>query len=133
MVSESFARGADGTRLYLHRLNPLRSPDRVGEPPGLTAILCDGLACDGFIWKYLGDELSELLNVAHLHYRGHGRSGPPVDPEQIGVKALADDLDVVRRALGENMHDNPEFVPTPDPDEPNDPCATIPAPTEPIG
>lgn len=101
MASESFARGADGTRLYLHRLNPPRSSDRVSEPAGLTAILCDGLACDGFIWKYLGDELSEQLNVAHFHYRGHGRSGPPVDPEQIGVKALADDLDVVRRALGD--------------------------------
>ena len=96
-ASESFARGADGTRLYFHRLHS----DRVGEPGGLTAILCDGLACDGFIWKYLGDELSEVLNVAHFHYRGHGRSGPPVDPEQIGVKALADDLDVVRRELGD--------------------------------
>ena len=100
VTSESFARGADGTRLYLHRLNP-GSPDRAGEPAGLTAILCDGLACDGFIWKYLGDELSEQLNVAHFHYRGHGRSGPPVDPEQIGVSALADDLDAVRRALGD--------------------------------
>lgn len=49
----------------------------------------------------MGDELSEVLNVAHFHYRGHGRSGPPVDPEQIGVKALADDLDVVRRELGD--------------------------------
>ena len=96
-ASESFARGADGTRLYFHRL----ASDRIAAPAGLTAILCDGLACDGFIWKYLGAELSEQLNVAHFHYRGHGRSGPPVDPEQIGVKALADDLDVVRRALGD--------------------------------
>lgn len=96
---ESFARGADGTRLYFHTLRG--SSDRVAQPGGLTAILCDGLACDGFIWKYLGDELSELLNVAHFHYRGHGRSGPPVDPEQIGVKALADDLDAVRRELGD--------------------------------
>ncbi|MEP7050947.1 MAG: alpha/beta hydrolase [Pseudomonadota bacterium] len=101
MASESFARGADGTRLYLHRLNPPRSSDRVAGPGGLTAILCDGLACDGFIWKYLGEELSEQLDVAHFHYRGHGRSGPPVDPEQIGVKALAADLDVVRHALGD--------------------------------
>jgi pimeloyl-ACP methyl ester carboxylesterase len=101
VASESFARGADGTRLYLHRLNPLPSSGRLEQPAGLTAILCDGLACDGFIWKYLGAELSERLNVAHFHYRGHGRSGPPVDPEQIGVKALADDLDVVRHALGD--------------------------------
>ena len=96
-ASESFAHGADGTRLYFHR------SVRVGatEPSGPTAILCDGLACDGFIWKYLWDELNAELSVAHSHYRGHGRSGLPVDAEQIGVKALADDVDAVRRELGD--------------------------------
>jgi pimeloyl-ACP methyl ester carboxylesterase len=91
-TSESFAHGADGTRLYFHR--------QAGPSP-VTALLCDGLACDGFIWKYLWDELGAELSVAHSHYRGHGRSSPPVDPEQIGVKALADDVDAVRRALGD--------------------------------
>ncbi len=94
VASESFAQGADGTRLYFH------TSGSKGGSDGLTAILCDGLACDGFIWKYLWDELSEQLNVAHFHYRGHGRSSLPVDTEQIGVKALAEDLDAVRRELG---------------------------------
>jgi pimeloyl-ACP methyl ester carboxylesterase len=94
-ASESFAHGADGTRLYFHTLG---SGDGSVGP---TAVLCDGLACDGFVWKYLWDELSEQLNVAHFHYRGHGRSSLPVDSEQIGVKALADDLDAVRRELGD--------------------------------
>jgi len=89
---ESFARGADGTRLYFHRQS---------GPSPVTALLCDGLACDGFIWKYLWDELGAELSVAHSHYRGHGRSGLPVDPEQIGVKALADDVDAVRHELGD--------------------------------
>ncbi|MEI9936736.1 MAG: alpha/beta hydrolase [Pseudomonadota bacterium] len=105
--TESFARGADGTRLYFHR--QLRRTESFGAsggadssgPRGLTALLCDGLACDGFIWKYLWDELAESLNVAHSHYRGHGRSGLPVDTEQIGVHALADDVDAVRRELGD--------------------------------
>lgn len=96
VASEAFARGADGTRLYFH--TQLR---RTGEPAGLTALLCDGLACDGFIWKYLWDELGEELNVAHSHYRGHGRSGLPVDTEQVGVNALAADVDAVRRELGD--------------------------------
>jgi len=43
------------------------------NPSQLTALLCDGLACDGFIWKYLWDELAESLSVAHFHYRD--RSG----------------------------------------------------------
>ncbi len=95
MTSESFARAADGTRLYFH------TSGREGGFAGLTAILCDGLACDGFIWKYLWGELGERLNVAHFHYRGHGRSGLPADSEQIGVNALGDDLDAVRRELGD--------------------------------
>ena len=104
---ESFARGADGTRLYFHR--QLRRAESLGAPAGvdargfsgLTALLCDGLACDGFIWKYLWDELAQSLNVAHSHYRGHGRSALPVDTDQIGVHALADDVDAVRRELGD--------------------------------
>jgi pimeloyl-ACP methyl ester carboxylesterase len=104
---ESFARGADGTRLYFHR--QVRRTESFGAPtdanspvpPGLTALLCDGLACDGFIWKYLWDELADSLNVAHSHYRGHGRSGLPMDTDQIGVHALADDVDAVRRELGD--------------------------------
>ena len=91
-ASESFATGGDGTRLYFHR---------QAGPSEVTALLCDGLACDGFIWKYLWDELNADLTVAHSHYRGHGRSGLPADPEQIGVKALADDVDAVRLALGD--------------------------------
>jgi pimeloyl-ACP methyl ester carboxylesterase len=90
--SAAFVNAADGTRLYFHR--------QTGPSP-VTALLCDGLACDGFIWKYLWAELGERLSVAHSHYRGHGRSGLPIDPEQIGVKALADDLDAVRRELGD--------------------------------
>ena len=107
VASESFARGTDGTRLYFHRqarrVEPLNAPGRSGpsDQTGLTALLCDGLACDGFIWKYLWDELADLLNVAHSHYRGHGRSGLPIDTEQIGVRALADDVDAVRRELGD--------------------------------
>jgi len=105
--SESFARGADGTRLYFHR--QVRRAESFGasagadpsSPAGLTALLCDGLACDGFIWKYLWDELAGSLNVAHSHYRGHGRSGLPIDTEQIGVHSLADDVDAVRRELGD--------------------------------
>jgi pimeloyl-ACP methyl ester carboxylesterase len=49
----------------------------------------------------LWDELADLLNVAHSHYRGHGRSALPSDTDQIGVHALADDVDAVRRELGD--------------------------------
>lgn len=73
---------------------------RPGPSP-LTALLCDGIACDGFVWKYLWDALAEQVSVAHWHYRGHGRSAPPADPTNLRVVDHASDLDVVRKELGD--------------------------------
>ena len=73
---------------------------RPGPSP-LTAVFCDGLVCDGFIYKYLWDDLASSLSVAHFHYRGHGRSGLPMDPARIDVVDHARDLDDVRRSLGD--------------------------------
>src|SRR5580704_11490422 len=70
--SHGFARAADGTRLFVRARGE-------GSP---RAILCDGILCDGFIWKYAWDALAKVLPVAHWHYRGHGRSALPVDPER---------------------------------------------------
>jgi pimeloyl-ACP methyl ester carboxylesterase len=66
-----------------------------------TALFCDGIACDGFIWKYLWEDVRSALSVAHFHYRGHGRSAEPRDSERIDVLAHAADADAVRRALGD--------------------------------
>jgi pimeloyl-ACP methyl ester carboxylesterase len=59
------------------------------------------LVCDGYIYRYLWDDLAELLPVAHFHYRGHGRSGLPVDREQVDVASHAADLNAVRGHLGD--------------------------------
>jgi pimeloyl-ACP methyl ester carboxylesterase len=64
-------------------------------------LLCDGLVCDGYIYRYLWEELAELGPVAHFHYRGHGRSGLPVDRDQVDVAAHAADLNAVREHLGD--------------------------------
>jgi pimeloyl-ACP methyl ester carboxylesterase len=65
------------------------------------AILSDGILCDGFIWKYLWDALAPLMPLAHWHYRGHGRSATPADPGRVDIAAHADDLDCVRRHVGD--------------------------------
>lgn len=91
-VRQSRASAPDRTGLYVR--------SRPGPIP-LTAVLCDGLVCDGFIYKYLWDDLAARLSVAHWHYRGHGRSAQPVDPAQIDVVHHAADLDAVRRHLGD--------------------------------
>jgi pimeloyl-ACP methyl ester carboxylesterase len=77
-------------------------PGRASRPgPGLRAIFCDGILCDGFIWKYLWNDVAELADVAHWHYRGHGRSGAPVDKARIDIAAHARDLMSVRQHLGD--------------------------------
>jgi pimeloyl-ACP methyl ester carboxylesterase len=92
-VSHSFVPASDGTQLYLRqRSGPATST--------VTSVLCDGIACDGFIWKYLWDRVAERSRVAHWHYRGHGRSQVPRDATKIGVVDHAADLRSVRAALG---------------------------------
>jgi pimeloyl-ACP methyl ester carboxylesterase len=65
------------------------------------AIFSDGVLCDGFIWKYLWEDLAPIVSLAHWHYRGHGRSAAPVDPDRVSVSSLAEDLGQVRRHLGD--------------------------------
>jgi pimeloyl-ACP methyl ester carboxylesterase len=86
----------DGTRLfYRSRVTPATSGMRG------RAFLCDGIVCDGFVWKYLWPDLSEVLPVTHFHYRGHGRSAAPVDADRVDVPAHARDLQSVRDELGD--------------------------------
>lgn len=67
----------------------------------MSVVFCDGILCDGFIWKYLWDDLGAMCDVAHWHYRGHGRSSAPVDKERIDIPAHAADLERVRAHLGD--------------------------------
>src|SRR5713101_2551554 len=87
-VRESFALAADGTRLYVRE----RAETSLGQDAGLTTILCDGICCDGYIWKYLWDDLAPVTRLCHWHYRGHGRSASPRDPARIDVPTHAADL-----------------------------------------
>ncbi|MBX3188432.1 MAG: alpha/beta hydrolase [Labilithrix sp.] len=87
--------GEDGTRLFLRTM-----PSRSAEAR-VRAIFCDGILCDGFIWKYLWNDVAGACDVAHWHYRGHGRSGAPADPTRIDIAAHATDLMSVRRHLGD--------------------------------
>lgn len=63
-------------------------------------VLCDGLGCDGFAWKYLLPQLSEKHRVLRWHYRGHGRSGLPHDRDRIGMLYTCDDLARMMDAAG---------------------------------
>jgi len=87
----------DGTRLFV-RTMPARNE---AQKLGVSVIFCDGVLCDGFIWKYLWKELAEVCDVVHWHYRGHGRSGAPVDKARIDIPSHAADLKRVREAVAD--------------------------------
>lgn len=54
-------------------------------------LLCDGIGCDGYVWRHLRHDLGKRYCV-HLHYRGHGRTPPPRDPARVTIEDLADDV-----------------------------------------
>lgn len=63
-----------------------------GDRNGLTpVVLCDGIGCDGFVWRYLRKDLADRFGL-HPHYRGHGRTAAPHDPRRVTIEDLADDL-----------------------------------------
>ena len=62
--------------------------DRGAPTPML---LCDGIGCDGYVWRYLRQDLGARFCL-HPHYRGHGRTAPPRDPRRVTIEDLADDV-----------------------------------------
>jgi len=63
-------------------------------------LLCDGLGCDGFIWRMLEPELIERGRVIHMHMRGHGQSGHPHGTAPIEIARFADDWRPIIDAVG---------------------------------
>lgn len=80
----------DGARLYFQ-------VHGTGEP---AVIMCDGIGCDGFAWKYLLPQMKQNHRVIRWHYRGHGCSGVPDDRDRIGFRFTADDAARVMDAAG---------------------------------
>ena len=54
-------------------------------------LLCDGIGCDGFAWRYLKHDLGDRFGL-HPHYRGHGRTPVPRDLTNVTIANLADDM-----------------------------------------
>jgi pimeloyl-ACP methyl ester carboxylesterase len=87
--TQGFATAVDGTRLFYGV-----------RGSGTPIVLCDGIGCDGWAWARFHEELARHSQVIHWHYRGHGRSGSPLDPTRVDIAALARDARSVLDHLG---------------------------------
>jgi len=86
-VDHRFVRARDGTELSVrHWPGPKDRP---------TLVLCDGLGCDGYVWRYLVEDFAGVLPIVHWQYRGHGHSAVPDDLDSISMHLAVDDLEHV--------------------------------------
>jgi pimeloyl-ACP methyl ester carboxylesterase len=84
-ITQHETTAADGTRLYYETSG-------VEDSSASTILLCDGIGCDGFVWKYLQPWLATQYKVVHSHYRGHGQSGFASDEANYTIGHIVDDL-----------------------------------------
>src|SRR5438046_5033590 len=89
-AADGFVEAEDGTRIHY---------SVVGQG-ARTLLCCDGIACDGFAWKYLVRDFAPRHRVVRWHCRGHGRSGLPDDPSRVGFDDISSDLQAVLEATG---------------------------------
>jgi pimeloyl-ACP methyl ester carboxylesterase len=78
-----YAVASDGSPLFYESWG-----ERGGQTPML---LCDGIGCDGYVWRYVRQDLADRFGL-HPHYRGHGRTAAPRDPQRVTIEDLADDV-----------------------------------------
>lgn len=88
MDQSAYLTAEDGTRIWY---------GTVGDGPAL--VLCDGLACDGFIWPYVIDHFVDDFTVVRWHYRGHGASDVPPADADVTLEQFCADLLLVLDAL----------------------------------
>lgn len=70
-------------------------------PEAPTVVLANGIACADCYWTYLVPHLvAHGIRVVYFDYRGHGRSGEPVNPNEIDVVSCARDLWAAATAAG---------------------------------
>jgi pimeloyl-ACP methyl ester carboxylesterase len=78
---ESYVQAYDGTRIYY-----------LSQGEGVPLVLCDGIGCDGYAWKYLTEHLAATNRLIHYHYRGHANSGKPANGNHYTIQDNVRDL-----------------------------------------
>ncbi len=90
----------DGTPLYYAVRPPANAA--AGAAATVCVALCDGIGCDGYVWRYLAPSIGRHHRVVHWHYPGHGRTPMPRDRERVAIADLADDMAAVLDDTGDD-------------------------------
>lgn len=88
-MHEGWFEGHDGTRLWYRT---------TGK--GRPLVLCDGIGCSGYAWRYLIDYFKDTHQIVHWNYKGHGKSDMPLTYRHLGVDDLARDMKKLCDTLG---------------------------------
>lgn len=74
-------------------------PDPAVSTAGLApVVLCNGIACDDGYWRDVWPAIAERTPTLRWHYRAHGRSAEPANPEEVFVSSSVRDLVAVMDA-----------------------------------
>ena len=84
MQEERYVTSHDGTDLYTY-----------ASGTGLPLVMCDGLGCDGFIWRYMKRFFAGRFRLVRWHHRGHGLSQIPKEQDALSVEDFVADLGAV--------------------------------------
>ena len=82
----------DGTEIYFEVYG-----NKTDKPP---LVLCDGIGCFGYAWKYIYQDFMDDHTIVHWHYRGHGQSAMPEIKGIIPLTDLVRDMKAVFDRLG---------------------------------
>lgn len=95
---QGFAVARDRTPIYFEVTEAHPAAREAGKQ--VPMVFTDGIGCDGFVWKYLAQEMAKDRDIIHWHYRGHGESGLPRDEARVTIADCADDLLSVLDTIG---------------------------------
>ena len=73
------------------------------EGQGFPLVLCDGLGCNGFVFKHLRPFLTQHYQTIYWNYRGHGKSIVSSKRSDYSMAVIQDDLLAVLGAWGVNQ------------------------------
>ncbi|MBZ0270748.1 alpha/beta hydrolase [bacterium] len=80
-IKQAFISSFDGTEIYYE-----------ASGKGLPIVLCDGVGCAGYVWKYFEQHFRATNRLIHMHYRGHGKSAVPEDGNLLRIVDTVKDI-----------------------------------------